>query len=622
MIARQAALALAVDPLGLGGARLRGGHGPAREAWLTLLRAVWPAPAPWLRLPLHADDHRLYGGLDLAATLRVGRPVLQPGVLAQADGGCLLVASAERLAPSRVAALACMLDRHAVPVAREGLVAEQPAQGAVIACDESTAEEPPLSQALTDRLAFCLTLDQLDPAMGDDLAAQADTVLAARQRLHAVVHDDALPQALVVAADALGIASLRAPSLALRAARTLAALAGRTRVTADDAAAAAALVLAPRATRMPAAAGDERVAENADADADAGIQPPAEQPADPSRPPQAASPSPPEEPPPGSTSEPPPGPPPEAPLNDGSPPVERLLEAALAALPPGLLALLAAGDTTRRAGGAGRAGAQHEGAAGRGRPCGARRGDVRGGARLHLVATLRAAAPWQPLRRREALARTLANTAAALPRVHIRRDDFHVERRRPRRQTTTVFVVDASGSAALHRLSEAKGAVELLLAECYVRRDRVALVSFRGRPEGPGAEVLLPPTRSLARARRCLAGLAGGGGTPLATGLDLARQVVDEESRRGATPVVVVLSDGRANLSRDGSPGREAAAADALAAARRWRDAGAGVLWLDTAPQPQPAAQRVAQAMGARYLPLPHADARQVSKIVQATSAR
>ena len=116
------------------------------------------------------------------------------------------------------------------------------------------------------------------------------------------------------------------------------------------------------------------------------------------------------------------------------------------------------------------------------------------------------------------------------------------------RETTTIFVVDASGSAALHRLAEAKGAVELLLADCYIRRDQVALIAFRGS----AAELLLPPTRSLARAKRSLAGLPGGGGTPLAAGLDAAFALSDSIRRKGQTPTVIVLTDGRANIARDG----------------------------------------------------------------------
>jgi magnesium chelatase subunit D len=268
---------------------------------------------------------------------------------------------------------------------------------------------------------------------------------------------------------------------------------------------------------------------------------------------------------------------------------------------------------------------------------GARRGEPRGGARLDLIATLRAAAPWQPLRRRERAARqaaaALESTAlegasggrgpgavrvvVPAPRVEVRREDFHITRYRERRETTTIFAVDASGSAALHRLAEAKGAVELLLADCYVRRDRVALIAFRGA----GCELLLPPTRSLVRAKRSLAALPGGGGTPLAAAIDAAAALADAVRRRGETPVVVFLTDGRANIGRDGAGGRERATADAQAAARALRAMGLSALLLDTSPQPQPAARQIAQAMGARYLPLPYAGAAELSLAVRAASA-
>ena len=172
-----------------------------------------------------------------------------------------------------------------------------------------------------------------------------------------------------------------------------------------------------------------------------------------------------------------------------------------------------------------------------------------------------------------------------------------------RAETTTIFVVDASGSSAMHRLAEAKGAAELLLADCYIRRDRVAVIAFRDR----GAQVLLPPTRSLVRAKRSLAALPGGGGTPLASGIDAAVVVAAAIMRRGGTPTVVLLTDGRANIARDGTAGRAAADADATAAARALRVAGIRALLVDTSPRPQQQAAQLAREMGARYIALPNA---------------
>jgi len=286
-----------------------------------------------------------------------------------------------------------------------------------------------------------------------------------------------------------------------------------------------------------------------------------------------------------------------------------VLEAATAAIPAGLLIDITGGKAHGRARSRGRAGRTQRGAKS-GRPVGVKSGSPGSGGRLNILATLRAAAPWQAIRRRE------ATFSAMNPRhsqaLHIRREDFRVSRFQQKTETTTIFAIDASGSSALHRLAEAKGAIELLLAECYVRRDRVAVVAFRGN----AAEILLPPTRSLVRAKRGLAGLPGGGGTPLASGIDAARLLALAAQRRGETPLLVVLTDGRANVGRDGHGGRTKAEADAMAAASAVSFDRLSALVIDTSRGGEVQAVAVAKAMTANYLRLPHSDARQLSRAV------
>ncbi|MBP0463343.1 magnesium chelatase subunit D [Roseomonas sp. PWR1] len=561
---RAAAALLAVDPAGLGGAVLRGGPGPERDGWLALMRAHLPDGTPWRRMPVSVPDSRLLGGLDLAATLAAGRPVAERGVLAEADGGVLVLAMAERAAPGMAARIAGVMDAGAVALERDGIARRLPARFGLVALDEGVEEER-VAAPLADRCAFHLAPMPL-PA-----APSLPDIAAARARLNDVRVPEEVLRALAGASLALGIDSLRAPLLALRAAIAAAALAGRDEVAAEDAARAARLVLAPRATRMPEAE-----------------QPPAEDPPPPEQAEAGEAPK-------GETTD--------APLED------RILDAARAVLPEGILAGLGAGmrDAARRGAADGRAGLRQATPL-RGRPAGTRQGALRSGARLALVETLRAAAPWQPLRRK-------GRTGG--PKLFVKREDIRLRRFEAPQETVAIFVVDASGSAAMHRLAEAKGAVELLLADCYVRRDRVALIGFRGR----AAEVLLPPTASLVRAKRSLAGLPGGGGTPLAAGLDAAREMAIACRRAGRTPLIVLLTDGRANVARDGTGGRPQAEKDALESAQPLRLAAVPALLVDTAPRPQPFAKDVAAAMGARYLPLPMADAQRLSGAVRDAAA-
>lgn len=575
--AATAATLLALDPAGLGGAALRALPGPVRDAWLGQLRALLPGGAPWRRVPLGIADTRLLGGLDLAATLSAGRPVADRGLLAEADGGVLVLAMAERLEPGTAARIAGALDTGVVLAERDGLGQRSATRFAVVALDEGAAPEERPPPGLLDRLAFLLDLAPI-AAREVTPGPPAAAILAARARLPSVTAAPEILEALCATAAALGIASLRAPLLALRAARAAAALAGVATVGEAEAALAARLVLAPRATRLPA--------------------PPAEAEAD-----DPAEAPPPEPPPPAEDAA---DPPPEAQQPDPQALQDLLLAAVAANLPAHLLDLIQLGAAAQ-ARSQGKAG-QPARAPKRGRPIGARPGALRGHARLALVETLRAAAPWQPLRR---------EPADAPGRVRIRPDDVRIRRFRQRAETATIFCVDASGSSALGRLAEAKGAVELLLADCYVRRDKVAVIGFRGQ----GAELLLPPTSSLVRAKRSLAGLPGGGGTPMAAALDAALALADAVRRRGQTPLLVLLTDGRANVARDGRGGRERAEAEALAAARALRAAGVASLLVDTSPRPNDAGRRLAAGLGCRYLALPRADAAALSGAVRGAGA-
>ena len=595
----QAAALLLVDPAGLGGVLLRSPAGPVRDAWLTLLQALAPPGMPLPRLPASASEDRLLGGLDLSATLAAGRPVAQAGLLTQADGGIVVAAMAERMPAVNAAHLCTALDQGALRLERDGLTQHLPARVAVVALDESQGEDRPPSAGLADRLGLWVDLSALslrDTVTAD--GAMAQEVAQARSRLNVVTLPDDLIQALCAATLALGVDSPRAAWAAVRCARAAAALRGEDVADADDAALAARLVLAPRATRQP-------VAEAPPQDDSSPPQEPPHPPADQDPPESEDAP----DTPPPSEEEDPPAEPDLDPQNARAL-EDRLIESAVAAIPAGLLARLASGERVRgRSADAGRAGASATSAV-QGRPVGSRRGVPRGGARLHLIDTLRAAAPWQRLRR--------AHARPGAPPILVRPDDFHLRRHEQKRSTTTIFALDASGSSALYRLAEAKGAVELLLAECYVRRDQVAVLAFRGA----AAEVILPPTRSLVRAKRGLAGLPGGGGTPLAAGLDAAAALALRVRRAGGTPVVVVLTDGRANVGRDGLGGRARAQDEALAAARALRAQGGSVIIIDTSVRPEPAARALALAAGARYLALPQANAAALARAVQGAHDR
>lgn len=567
--AEQVAALTLIDPQGLGGVCLAAQAGPVRTAWLDAFRALGGPSQPYVAMPAGVSEDRLVGGVSIEHSLKTGALVAETGLLARADGGVLLASMAERMEMGAAGLVAAAMDEGAVRVERTGSSRRDPARFAAILLDERVGADEAPPDILLDRLAFHLDLSAVPPRATLPFEIEREDIAAARGRLASIAVPDEITDALIEACAGLGIASLRAPLFCLRAARAAAALEAREVVSVDDAQLACSLVLAGRATHPP---------------------------------PDDAPPPPEDPPPPDDSEEDTSG---EEDSSDELPEgalEDILIEAVRAVAMEGALASLAAQASARKAQSAGKVGARSRSAE-KGRPDRPRRPLQPGTGRMDLMATLRAAAPWQKLR----------GKPPGNARLAIRREDLRIKRFRHRAESSVIFVVDASGSSALNRMAEAKGAVELLLSDCYARRDQVSLIALRGE----AGELVLPPTRALVRVRRSLAGLPSGGTTPLASGIAMAAELAEAESARGRTPFLVFLSDGRGNVALDGSTDRDAASEDTHKAARRLKALGHASLFFDTSRRPSERAGRLAGDLGAQYRPLPFADGRVVSRSVR-----
>ncbi|HMA37662.1 MAG TPA: VWA domain-containing protein, partial [Chloroflexia bacterium] len=346
-----------------------------------------------------------------------------------------------------------------------------------------------------------------------------------------------------------------------------------------------------------------------------------------------------------SHADPPPGPAPPAARGATEPapgplpvlqPGERAIVPQAVLLPPQLLGGLAGRPRARGARGTGRqAGERHLLPAHHGPPGPARAAPQRPpAASLDLAGTLTAAAL------RLAAGGPAGDHANPAPPARLRLRPADLRWRTPQAPAGVLFLlaVDASGSMARNRLGAAKGAALVLLERAYRHRDQVALIGVRG----PEAQLLVPPTRSVARARRLLESLPAGGGTPLASALALSLAIAARAALTGhRQTLLVLLTDGRANVPLAGrAPAAHTAAnvplagsapaahtaAEIAALAARWATlaaTGAGAtLVVDTRLRylGDGAAVRLAAALGGRYLYLPQAGPGAVGAAAEATA--
>lgn len=595
--AKQALLLLAVDP-SLAGVALAAAVGSGKSTLARAFASVLPNCAPFIEAPVNVTEDRLIGGLDLEATLARGERVVEPGLLAQAHGGVLYIDGLNLLDAGAAAHVMDAMARGVVQLERDGVSAVYPARFMLVGTFDPA--EGAVAGSLLDRIGLIVPfMPQSDAAVRAEVmrrhvrrtdtadAASDDAMLRAlielaREQLPRVAIQDEQAEALVRAALSLGVEGNRADVFAVKAALASAALSGRADVSEADLEAAARLVLLPRATRSPEPAKVEQQAQPAPNVAPSPDRPNADD----------------------STS-------PPADQNQTPEQIEELLMSAVEAdLPADLSNLPFAAQRRGRTGSRGVALNERRGRFVRAIP-----GPLRG-RKIALLPTLLSAAPWQSLRAASA-------GSAAPPAVRITRDDIRIRQFRDKAGALFVFVVDASGSMALNRMREAKGAVIRLLQNAYVHRDQVALISFRGQ----AAQLLLPPSQSVDRARRELDVLPTGGGTPLASALLLAWQAVRQARSRGVEQAtLVLLTDGRANVGpasnnaahNSTSSEKERIYQEIEQLARRIACDRINAVVIDTQAGylSRGEARALAAQLNARYVYLPNAKAHQIAEVI------
>ena len=225
--------------------------------------------------------------------------------------------------------------------------------------------------------------------------------------------------------------------------------------------------------------------------------------------------------------------------------------------------------------------------------------------KIDLMATLTKAIPWQKIRS--------SSVTKKNRKIIIYPQDIMIKRFEKQSERLLIFLVDASGSNAIGRLAEAKGAIEILLSDAYAKRDNVALISFSGLKADP----LLLPTKSLVTAKKKLSSLPGGGATPLANGLLEAFNMADAARSRNIKPIIILLSDGRANMSLDGEGDRVKAIKDTNYVASLIKRNAINNIFIDTSRRKTPIADELARELSGHYFQLPLANSSSISKAVQ-----
>ncbi|CAM9627992.1 unnamed protein product [Chrysoparadoxa australica] len=550
--------------------------------------------APFVQVPLNVMEDRLLGSVDVEESVRLGKTSFQPGLLAKAHRGILYVDDINLLDTELANIVLGVVNDGWVNVEREGMSMRYPCRPLLIAT--LNPEEAELRDHLLDRIAVSLSVDAAPLEMEQRIEAVNGVLgwsdLTDQELMEVEEEEENVKARIIFAREFLrdeakvspeqlkylceeatraGTQGQRAEIFACEVAKASAALEDR-RVSSDDLRLAVKLAIAPRGTFFQQPQDEEMMPpppppppppqakqneddqetemDGSEKDEDAEDEDQENNEDEEQEPPEEQ-----EE---------------QEQEDDDAPAVPQEFMFGIDATPidPELLDF-AGKNSQGKSGGRGLIFSQE-----RGRYLKSQlpRGKV---IRLAVDATMRAAAPYQRARRE----RAKNDPSKAGRNVFIEQSDVRTKKMARKAGSLIIFCVDASGSMALNRMNAAKGAAMSLLQEAYQSRDKICLIPF----QGDRAEVLLPPTKSIAMAKKRLETMPCGGGSPLAHALMTAVKTGMNAQKSGdvGKVIVVCISDGRANVplavsydeevDPDNKPTRDELKEEVLATAKQLR---------------------------------------------------
>ena len=545
-------------PYGLNGVWLETASGPIHDAWFDYLKACLSPQTPLIKIGAHTEPDFLTGGIDLEATLHAGKIIEYKGLFESKQSGIIALYVFENLNSSLIKTLISALDKG----------------WSIIAINEGE-DSAPAHSMLMDRLPLRLSLNDIawhaiNPTVLNSLEVPTITGNWCYTKPNECIVLQSHHETISALSIAFGHQSLW-PSLAMmRIAQLNAAMEDRSETLNEDIELAVALICGPIQTQEPSSEQEKQ------------IEPDLPDPTEPNKSDTNAKET----------------------VSDYFKDLTDIIVKANQSEKINLEIPHKSFGPSKANGPQGRK-SKDTTKAKRGRPLGYSSRPPYQGARPNISATLRAAATWQKIRRN--------SQKETSKRVIIRKSDFRYRTFENPISTLTIFVVDASGSTALDRLADTKGTIEALLADSYIKRDQVALVAFRGDK----AQTLLAPTRALAKAKRALDALPGGGATPLASAMQEGLHIALNAKKRGERPLLVLLTDGRGNIALDGTSNKQNAHQDVETLSKHIRANQIETVIVDIAKRPRGHGQKLAEMINCTYKPLPFTNTQALTQIVQ-----